>query len=108
MDVGNPLVCVGGDGQISQTGINIGENFNGEVYIDVRNVIGWIDSVISNDRTTPPPTTKPTTTTRRPGARPLVEGSIHADTIGQTVGSFFDFMSSLFEYLDDKDDKRHH
>ena len=34
-------------------------------------------------------------------ARPaLVEGAIQADTVGKTVGSFFEMMGSLFEYLD--------
>ena len=38
-------------------------------------------------------------------ARPaLVQGSIQADTVGKTVGSFFEMMGSLFEYLDDNSD----
>ena len=99
-DVGAPLVCRK-ENRLFQLGVTIRDDecSSGRpgLYTDLRRYTGWMDSVLMASM----PTTA--TTTEHPSARPpIVQGSIDADTIGKTVGSFFEMMGSLFEYLDDE------
>ena len=103
-DMGAPLICKG-NGKTYQLGVTIRddqcESSQPGLYSDLRRYTGWIDTVIrrQNPPHIPVPHV-PQPSAPRPGR---VEGNIQAETIGQTVNSFFGMVSSIFNYLDEED-----
>ena len=101
-DVGAPLVCVK-ENRLFQLGVTVRDDEcrSGQpgLYTDLRRYTGWMDSVLMAPTTTQKTTSETEQHSTRP---PVVQGSIEADTIGKTVGSFFEMMGSLFEYLGDE------
>lgn len=125
-DIGAPLVCRLGD-QLFQLGVTIRHHecnhFYGAtdaaLYTDLRRFTGWIDSVLGTTRenTATSSTTRATaaasgtstsTTTGNQTAReretkpPLLSG-LSIETVAKATGSFFDMMSSFFQFLTKSD-----
>ena len=103
-DMGAPLICQS-NGKTYQLGVTIRddqcETYQPSLYSDLRRFTGWIDTVIQGQNrphVPVPHVTQPVAP--RPGR---VEGKIQAETIGQTVNSFFGMVSSIFNYLGEED-----
>ena len=106
-DMGAPLICHS-NGKTYQLGVTIRddqcETDLPALYSDLRRYTGWFDTVIQRSHIRPHVPHVPQVPHVPVGPRPgRVEGNIKAETIGQTVNSFFSMVSSIFNYLDEED-----
>ena len=102
-DMGAPLICHNG-GKTYQLGVTIRDNQcqtdMPALYSDLRRYTGWFDTIIQRQNRPHVPPVTDVHVGPRPGR---VEGNIQAETIGQTVNSFFGMVTSIFNYLDEED-----